>query len=87
MGPESLKKYLEDNDEGRSAFAKRAGVSAQALSDWLSGRRSPDVTSAVAISKATEGGVTVESWARQDKRRAAPTPPRRSGPRTTKKAG
>lgn len=67
MGRELLAKYLEDNNkETQTAFADRAGVSAQAVSGWLSGERWPDVTSAVAIARATDGAVPVESWVRQN---------------------
>lgn len=66
MNESLLADYLNEHAESQSAFARRAGVSESALSDWLRGRRNPDVTSAVAIERATDGAVPVESWVRQN---------------------
>jgi transcriptional regulator with XRE-family HTH domain len=66
MGSAILRKYLDDNNETQTAFAERAGVATGALSDWLAGKRGPDVTSAVAIAKATNNVVPVESWVRHN---------------------
>jgi DNA-binding transcriptional regulator YdaS (Cro superfamily) len=72
MGSALLLAFLDKREESQTDFAKRAGVSAQALNDWVKGRRGPDITSAVAIKNATDGAVPVESWARTDGRRHEP---------------
>lgn len=88
MGFSLLRKYLDEHEETQSAFAERAGVSGGALSDWLAGKRGPDITSAVAIQEATGGAVPVESWARTDGRRhEAPRPAQRVARRAPKQAG
>ena len=85
MGASLLAEYLLATGETQSAFADRAGVSAQALGDWLKGRRGPDITSAGRIEDATNGAVPIRSWERTDGRRAAPHPVRRVNKRTTPK--
>lgn len=69
LGSSLLAKYLRKTKESQSALALRAGVSPQALGDWLKGRSCPDITSAGRIEDATDGAVPVRSWERSDGRR------------------
>jgi DNA-binding transcriptional regulator YdaS (Cro superfamily) len=58
-----LARYLRTNGETPPDFARRIGVRRATVWRWLNGQRVPDRTSAIIIEHATNGDVTVGSWA------------------------
>lgn len=79
MGNELLRAYLDDNGEGQTAFAARAGVASSSLSEWMHDKSAPDIYSAKLIEDATEGAVPIASWARADRRRKKTKPLKQAG--------
>jgi transcriptional regulator with XRE-family HTH domain len=70
-GAEQLEQVIAERFDGnQAAFAEAAGVSPQAVGDWLKRRRAPDRVSAALVEKAA--GVPALSWARPDGRRPDP---------------
>jgi len=65
--------YLERHRISQKEFAEQAGVSPPMVCQWVSGKRRPCVTSALAIEKATGGKIPVSYWSKskpKSKRRA-----------------
>jgi DNA-binding transcriptional regulator YdaS (Cro superfamily) len=73
-----LKTHLEQTGERQGDFARRIGISQGFLSQLLNKRRSPSLSVAVRIERATGGAVSVASWhedaAAQTARPAPQTP-------------
>lgn len=54
-----LRTFLKRNRLTRKAFAKRVGISPQAVGYYVKGQRRPSLATAIDIVKATEGAVTL----------------------------
>lgn len=61
-----LSDYLTEHDLTYREFAARCGRSVFQVHRWATGRRVPDVASAVAIERATEGRVTPADFVQQE---------------------
>lgn len=59
---EKLKAYLASGQIKKSEFARKVGITPSALSDLLSGRRTPGLATAGRIAAASRGKVPVSSW-------------------------
>lgn len=70
-GATLLSAYLNRSGKQQKELAAAAGLKPDIVSRYISGERVPGVTNAVAICRATDGAVPVESWARKTKRRRA----------------
>jgi transcriptional regulator with XRE-family HTH domain len=58
----TLRRYLEENDESLSAFAVRIGKAPSTLTRVLSGERNPSIGLAREIEKGTAGKVTAAEF-------------------------
>ena len=61
-----LNEYLDQNSMNQSAFAKRVGVTAEAVSQWISGVRSPRPKNILQIERETNGAVSFHDWHQND---------------------
>lgn len=68
MGRDLLRRFLEREKLSQAAFAQAAGLAESTISNVLSGARGVGLDVAIAIEKATKGGVPAQSWR---KRKAA----------------
>jgi hypothetical protein len=59
---EKLRRYLFDHRTTGAAFARRVGVNAGMLGQYISGHRRPGLTPAFLIHEATGGVVDVHDW-------------------------
>lgn len=57
-----LREYLDRRDESVSAFARRLQRKVTTVHGWATGRRTPDIASALAIERATEGAVRAQDF-------------------------
>ena len=57
-----LARYLAKTQETQAAFGVRVGVTDAIVCMWLSGARRPNLTSAFAIQRATDGEVPATLW-------------------------
>lgn len=58
-----LRKYLEQERISQADFARLAGLSQPALSQYVSGVRRPNVDAALAIERASNGAIPMSDWA------------------------
>lgn len=61
-----LKKYIIENCITQHKFAKKIGISPNALINILKGSNFPRIPTAYEIEKVTKGEVTVYDWTRTD---------------------
>ena len=61
-GAEMLKQFLDVNGITGVAFARAAGIDPTAISHYLSGRRTPDLSSAAKIERQTCGKIPASAW-------------------------
>ena len=54
-----LKHQIDTRDLNQSEFARKAGVSASLVSDWVNGRRTPSIQSAQVIANALDTTIDV----------------------------
>ncbi len=58
----TLTEYLSTNNLTQAAFAERVGVSAEAVNQWVKGKRFPRPESIMDIERETAGQVRVADW-------------------------
>jgi transcriptional regulator with XRE-family HTH domain len=58
----TLERWLKKNRLSQNQFAEQSGISQSLLSKYIRGARRPNVDQALAIERATDGGVPVEQW-------------------------
>lgn len=57
-----LSDYLSQQQITQSSFALRIGVTAEAVNQWVNGKRSPRPESILDIERETEGAVSFHDW-------------------------
>jgi len=62
VGSLLLQTHLAKSGASRESLCDAIGCSPQAVSYWVNGKRVPGIASALAIQRATDGDVPVESW-------------------------
>jgi transcriptional regulator with XRE-family HTH domain len=60
-----LARYLKKHKMSDAEFARRLGVQDSTVYRWRTGKRRPDIDSANAIERATNGAVPASSWSRR----------------------
>lgn len=57
-----LAQFLESNELSQAQFSRRFGFNIVTVNDWVRGRRSPSLASALRIERATAGAIPVKAW-------------------------
>jgi transcriptional regulator with XRE-family HTH domain len=57
-----LREYIEKEGLRKDLFAKKLGISAATLSNWLMGRTEPKIAQALRIQRLTKGYVKIKYW-------------------------
>jgi transcriptional regulator with XRE-family HTH domain len=59
---EQLRAWRKSAQKSQSDIASAVGVATPTVCEWESGHRTPRLEHAVAIERATDGGVLVDAW-------------------------